>query len=550
MAWVSRGISLLALALLGCDSEPGTAAPGSPAEDGAGGAQGGGPGGNEGGDGGGPGGALIERRLRLAPRVRAVIDTRAFFGGPIQAVGQSDGGVVIALQENTLIVDALRSAHGVISIDLVGRSEARYELVVEVLAGFSSAFGGRLHSVGLAPTTDDGGSESASEAWVRYGGAIYGSWLSKGVELPFELSDSGALALIPVPLGADTFAIRYREGEWFWGSSTSEGNRQAARFGGDFTVQVDPLPYPAEYYAVRGSTRVGTWWVDGTPTAFRCDGEGIDGCRSIGPVGASTSSARAVDADQRVFGCAQMDGVSRPFTTDATGSELLAFPERGCVSAVGPDGLLVGDLQTTAGEFEGFLLHSSGKKEAVRVGRAFGTQLMGASPAGLVGSARDESGSSRAAWIAPLESATGASYEWAPEVEDPGLAHACGHTTHGPFASIAASPDPTLAGVMLRTHTNYEVLLSTNSEEAFVFLRNLVPGRATLHLQRLSGIRLISPSGQRVRAAYFDETGRCAGLRGFAQFDLEEVGDYRLFIGERKLPTVEITYERTWIVQP
>jgi len=27
--------------------------------------------------------------------------------------------VVIALQENTLIVDALRSAHGVISIDLV-----------------------------------------------------------------------------------------------------------------------------------------------------------------------------------------------------------------------------------------------------------------------------------------------------------------------------------------------------------------------------------------------------------------------------------------------
>jgi len=483
----------------------------------------------------------------IAPRVRMRINGRSALGGVVESIVDVGPGLLAEAQDGDVVVDALRNARGDSSVTVAIAGGERVALSV-IVASRSWAFVGSVPHEASLPAALDPVQGTSSEAWSIVDGVVFGTREIDGNARAVRMAPGAPPEELALPVDATESWARHTSDGSVWGAIKIGSARIPASFASTGEVTAVPFPVDAAYYAARGTRRVGATWEGDVARAVRCDGSTYASCRSIAPVGASSSSARAIDAIGRVFGCATTDGVSRAFVhTEEDGTSLLSYPPRGCISGAHDDGRLVGELEEN-NEISGVVLEvAGGPAHVVRVGRSWGTRLLGASSSSLLGAVRDERGIFNALRLDPVELPPNVTYGLAPEPVDPHLAHACGHLL-GPFAEIAASVVAESAGIISRTHTNYGVYRPQPDLVQRVRLSNPREGRVTFHTSALFGITLLAPSGEVVPAHYMDFTSRCSGLRGFVQYALDEVGTYVVEIAPTTDDDVRIVYERTWVV--
>lgn len=499
-------------------------------------------------DGGTPDAGEVWRalNLELAPRTRASLDLGTTLGVVPTVIRAAGPGLLATLSGAELRIDVLRGARGQSQV-VVDTEDGE---AVRVNVSYTSARWAFVDDLPHVARLAESPANVSSEAWALVEGILYGTRVADGEARTF--ANGGDLELIPLPLPPDatqTWARHYRQGA-LWGAVARDGQVLPASFDESGQANIVDLGVDAEFFSARGALRVGTAWIEGSPRAVVCTGGTVEDCRDVSPPGSSAASAREVDVDGRVYGCATVDGESRAFVeSPGVASVLLPGPERGCISGVDETGRLLGEFHRDDEDHDGVVLdRTSGQAQQVRVGRSWGTRLLSSSGSTLLGAARLETGMWRAMRLEPVSVPDGVRYQLAPEPEDPNLAHACGHVTQGPFSSITAATFA--AEAIRRTHSHYTIALPADQQARKVQLVNPREGRVTLHLGVLMGVRLRSPSGAVVPAVYADDTTRCEGLRGFVQYDLEETGTYELELGPTERESVNVVYERTWVTEP
>ncbi len=481
--------------------------------------------------------------IPLAPRSVAHVDMLARAGSEVVAIVEVESGMLAVIENGALALEALRGARGTLHATASLADARCVEVTVELDTRAWAYAEGTPYVVEVLDGLDDA---TASTAWARVDGVVYGTAHSGGVARVFRHVAGEQPEIVALPDGASEMVLRHAHGGALAGAVRRDGQLVPATLvvGGETTLE--PQAVDAEYFVARDDARFGTWVIDGAPHAMHCS---AGACATLEPPTATSSSGRDIADDGTLYGCAEVDGKQRAFRRQPGGDpELLEVPARGCISDVTPDGRGVGVSERNDDEVTGVVVRNAAVS-VVRADRAWQTILNAADGVGLMGAIADETGRLRAAVLAPLATAAGVTYTPAAEPEDPHLAHACGHSTGGPFETVTANVDATLADAIVRTHTNHAVTLTDRTQTQRLRLENPRAGRVTLHLSNLVGVTLRNPAGAVVPTSFADTTDRCELLRGFVQYALDDVGTYVIELAPTAAPDLHIVYERTWPIE-
>jgi len=490
--------------------------------------------------------AVLEERhdLTLAPRGRATVSFASWVAsGESAAVEDAGAGSVVTTDGGAVTIDALRGARGSTTVAIRSKTGRARAFIAVAYEPKPWAYAGNAVYRAELPTDVATSADDEAGLWHASAASRYGTERTATGSRAIGWATVGGSALpLALPSTATGATLRHQ----LWGSLRVEGTTRPARFD-EATATWTTLSWlgAAEIYDAAGTVLVGASHAGAAPHAIRCATDAEASCEIIEPAGATSSVARALGPTGEVLGCADVGGVTRPFERrPGLAAEIALAPAVGCLSGTA-GGLVVGEVEARPGETWGFV---RGAPSDVHVDRSWGTKLFGGGLGGLLGSARDVEGHWRPASLLPVAAPPRVRLEKGVEAPDPELAHACGHTTLGPFASLVATDNVDTTSTIVRTHTSYAVTRVGSVPTSVVKLSNTRAGQITLHLSRFVPLRLVDPDGARVRPTFADDTELCADLSAFVQFDLTKVGTYVVELGPTPLDNFRIVYERTWIV--
>lgn len=257
--------------------------------------------------------------------------------------------------------------------------------------------------------------------------------------------------------------------------------------------------------------------------------------------------ANAVDDRGTVVGAAVKDGVLHAFRREPNGEDALILPA-GATSAEAFDidaaGAVLGGMTDHAGRRRAFVLPAGAPSPEPVIARDVidATLVAFAAQGRYLGFVRQSEGYVRGWLLEPRDTTPNVRLEPGGEEDNPSLAHACGHTTFGPYAKIAAGATKETAGTLAKSHTLYTASLE---DGPWLGLRVEKPGPLALFLDREAELRLYDPTGARVPAQIIAETKQCAKIAWVLELQASMPGTYMLHVSAAA-PAIPLLLEHGW----
>jgi len=268
------------------------------------------------------------------------------------------------------------------------------------------------------------------------------------------------------------------------------------------------------------------------------------------PDGFVEGLALGVNDAGTVVGAALRDSTEFAYSSGKGDASLLPLADASWsrASDIDQNGTIVGSLRR-AGEFaRGFELEPAADVRDIHLRGAIATELHGIGEAGeLVGTYLDASGYRRGFVATPdaRSLVPGTEIVEAADEPNPAVAHACIHSTEGPFRVLRGTADGGASPRFDQPHTSYTLQLVPEVPTRFVY-RAPAAGNIALFVHPPAALRLYAPDGSVLTPNLVRTSSLCPKIAFIHQFELATAGDYSLVVDPHPRSTIYVILERSW----